>query len=83
MKYFRRYIPTISPTDIGRRYIPIDFETKLCPSVIITDVKIPSVIPLVFFDFLVVSVMIMKCIFNLLFSITEVLVILTLNVIIL
>jgi hypothetical protein len=82
-KYFCRYIPTVSPTDIGRRYIPTDFETELCPTVIITDVKISSVIPLVFSDFLVVSVMIMKCIFNLLFSISEVLVILTLNVIIL
>jgi len=26
------------PTDLGRRYIPKDFETELCPSVIITDI---------------------------------------------
>ena len=39
------------------RYIPTDFETELFPSVIITDKKIPSVIPLVFADFLVVFIL--------------------------
>jgi hypothetical protein len=46
-----RYIPTVSPTDLGCRYIPIDFETELFPSVIITDGKIP----LDFSGFLVVK----------------------------
>jgi hypothetical protein len=32
-----RYIPTVSPTDLGRQYIPTDFKTELCPSVNITD----------------------------------------------
>jgi len=36
------------------RYIPTDLETELCPSVIITDIIVPSVIPLVFSGFLVV-----------------------------
>ena len=53
-EYFRRHIPTVSSRDLVRRYIPTDFETELLPSVIITDGKIPSVIPLVFSDFLVV-----------------------------
>jgi hypothetical protein len=52
---FRRYVPTVSPTDFICRYIPTDFETKLFPSVRITDEKIPWVIPLVFADFLVVT----------------------------
>jgi hypothetical protein len=56
MEIFRRYIPTVSSTDVGHRYIPTDFETELCPSVIIIDRNIPSVIPLVFSGFLVVSV---------------------------
>ena len=37
------------------RYIPTDFETELCSSVKISDEKIPSIIPLVFSDFLVVN----------------------------
>jgi len=41
---FHRYIPTVSPTELVRRYIPTDFETEFSP----------SVIPLVFSDFLVV-----------------------------
>ena len=45
-----RYIPT----EYFRRYIPTDFETELCPSVLITDGNIPSVIPLLFSGFLVV-----------------------------
>ena len=48
-----RYIPT-EPTDLGRRYILIDFETELFPSVIVTDRKILSVILLIFSGFLVV-----------------------------
>jgi len=52
---FRRYVPTVSPTDFICRYIPTDFEMKLFPTVRITDEKIPSVIPLVFADFLVVT----------------------------
>jgi len=48
-----RYILT-EPTDLGRRYIPIDFETELFPSVIVTDRKILSVILLIFSGFLVV-----------------------------
>jgi len=55
MEIFRRYIPTVSPTDVGHRYIPTDFEMELCPSVIITDRNIPLVILLVFFGFLVVQ----------------------------
>ena len=47
------YIPTVSPTELCHRYIPTDFETELFPSVRITDKKIPSVILLVFADFLV------------------------------
>jgi len=39
------------------RYIPTKLETKLFPSVKITDEKIPSVIPLVFADFLVVKIL--------------------------
>jgi hypothetical protein len=53
-KIFCRYIPIVSPTDLGRRYIPTDFETELFSSGIITDEKIPLVIPLVFSGFLVV-----------------------------
>jgi hypothetical protein len=53
-KIFYRYIPIVSPTDLGRRYIPTDFETELFSSGIITDEKIPLVIPLVFSGFLVV-----------------------------
>jgi hypothetical protein len=49
-----RYIPTVSPTGLCCRYIPTNFEMELFPSVIITDGKIPSVIPLVFSGFLVV-----------------------------
>jgi hypothetical protein len=49
-----RYIPTISPIDLCCRYIPTDFEMELFLSVIITDEKILSVIPLVFAGFLVV-----------------------------
>jgi len=41
--------------DIGRWYIPTEFETELCPSLIITDGMFPSVIPLVFSGFLVVK----------------------------
>jgi hypothetical protein len=51
----RRYIPTVSPTDLFHRYIPTDFETELFSSVYITDEKIPSVIPLLFSSFLVVE----------------------------
>jgi hypothetical protein len=51
-----QYIPTVSLTDLGRRYIPTDFETGLCPSVNITDGMFPSVIPLVLSSFLVVTV---------------------------
>jgi len=40
--------------DLCRRYIPIDFEMELCPSVIITDGNNLSVISLVFSDFLLV-----------------------------
>jgi hypothetical protein len=47
----RRYIPM----DIFCRYIPMDFETELFPSVYITDGIFPSVIPLLFSSFLVVS----------------------------
>jgi len=53
-KYFRQYTPTISPTDIGRRYILTEFETELCSLVIINDEIFSSVIPLVFSGFLVV-----------------------------
>jgi len=59
---FRRYILTVSPTGLCRRYIPTDFETELFPSVIITDGKIPSVIPLVFSGFLVVYAV--MCVYN-------------------
>ena len=38
-----------------RRYIPTDFETELCPSVLITDGIFQSVIPLLFSGFLVVE----------------------------
>jgi hypothetical protein len=55
MDGFRRYISTVSPTDVLCRYIPKDFETELFPSVKITDKKIPSVSPLIFTDFLVVT----------------------------
>jgi len=58
-KYFRRYIPTVSPTELVRRYIPSDFETEFSPSVITTDEIFPSVIPLVFSDFLVVVVLVL------------------------
>jgi len=51
---FRRYILTVSPTELVRRYIPTDFETEFSPSVITTDGKFPSVIPLVFSGFPVV-----------------------------
>jgi len=53
---FRRYIPMELPTEWVRRYIPTDFETELFPSVYITDGKIPSVIPLLFSGFLVVKI---------------------------
>ena len=36
---FRRYIPTVLPTNVLCRYIPKDFETELFPSVKITDKK--------------------------------------------
>jgi hypothetical protein len=45
---------------LSRRYIPTDFEMELCPSVIITDGKIPLVIPLVFSGFLVVDYVFLK-----------------------
>jgi hypothetical protein len=51
----RRYIPTVLPMSLCRRYISTDFETELFPSVIITDGKIPLVILLVFSGFLVVE----------------------------
>ena len=54
MELFRHYIPTVSLTGIVCRYIPTELETKLFPSVKIIDENIPSVIPLVFADFLVV-----------------------------
>jgi hypothetical protein len=44
---------------IVRRYIPSDFETEFSPSVITTDEIFPSVIPLVFSDFLVVVVLVL------------------------
>jgi hypothetical protein len=53
-KYFCWYIPTVSPTDVFRRYIPTDFEMEFSPSVITTNGIFPSVIPLVFSGFLVV-----------------------------
>jgi len=56
MKYFCQYIPTVSPSDLCRRYILTDFEMELFSSVIITDRKISSVIPLVFSGFLVVTI---------------------------
>jgi len=43
---YGRYLPTVSPTKLVRRYIPTDFETEFNP----------SVIPLVFAGFLVVNV---------------------------
>ena len=51
---YGRYIPTVSLSEIVCRYIPTELETKLFPSVKITDEKISSVISLVFADFLVV-----------------------------
>jgi hypothetical protein len=45
----------VSPTGLFRRYMPRDFETELFPSVYITNGKILSVIPLVFFGFLIVG----------------------------
>ena len=52
-------VATFQTNCIGRRrygrYIPSELETELLPSVIITDEKIPSVIPLVFAGFLVVK----------------------------
>jgi hypothetical protein len=51
---FRRYILTVSPTKLVRRYIPTDFETEFSLSVITTDGIFPLVIPLVFSGFLVV-----------------------------
>jgi hypothetical protein len=53
-EYFHRYILTVSPTDVFRRYKPTDFETEFSPSVITTDRIFLSVIPLVFSGFLVV-----------------------------
>jgi hypothetical protein len=50
---FHRYILIVSPMELVRRYIPINFEMKLFSSVIITNEKIPSVISLVFASFLV------------------------------
>jgi len=41
-------------TELFRRYIPTKLETKLCPSVKFTDKKIPTIISLVFANFLVV-----------------------------
>jgi hypothetical protein len=52
---YGRYIPTVSLTKLVLRYIPTESETKLFSSIKITDVKCPSVIPLVFADFLVVT----------------------------
>jgi len=43
--------------DVLCRYIPIDFETELFPSVKISDEKISLVISLVFSDFLVVLIL--------------------------
>jgi len=54
---FYRYIPTALPTEWFRRYIPTDFKTELCPSVLITDGIFPSVIPLLFSGFLVVTLL--------------------------
>jgi hypothetical protein len=54
MEYVRRYIPTVLPTEMVCWYILTKLETKLFPLVKITDEKIPSVISLVFTDFLVV-----------------------------
>jgi hypothetical protein len=51
-----RYILTVSPTELVRRYIPTDFEMEFSLSVITTDGIFPSVIPLVFSGFLVVIV---------------------------
>jgi F-box interacting protein len=48
-------MPTELPTEYFCQYIPTDLETELCPSVIITDGIFPSVIPLLFSGFLVVS----------------------------
>ena len=47
-----RYIPTVSPTELVRRYIPTDFEMEFSPSVITTD----GIFPLVFSGFVVVIV---------------------------
>jgi len=54
MNIFHLYIPTVSPTELVRWYIPIDFEMKFSLSVITTDEIFTSVIPLVFSSFLVV-----------------------------
>jgi sensor histidine kinase YesM len=54
-QWYGRYIPTVSLTKLVLRYIPTESETKLFSSIKITDVKCPSVIPLVFADFLVVT----------------------------
>ena len=54
-QWYSRYIPTVSLTKLVLRYIPTESETKLFSSIKITDVKCPSVIPLVFADFLVVT----------------------------
>ena len=53
---YGRYLPTGSPMELCRQYIPTELETKLFPSVRITDEKITSVISLVFAGFLVVIV---------------------------
>jgi len=54
-KIFHRYIPTRTPMELCRRYILIELEMELFPSVRITDEKILSVIPLLFAGFLVVT----------------------------
>jgi hypothetical protein len=54
-KIFHRYIPTGTPMELCRRYIPIELEMELFPSVRITNEKILSVIPLLFAGFLVVT----------------------------
>ena len=51
---FRQYIPIVSPTGIFCRYIPTKVVMELFLLVIFTNEKIPSVISLVFADFLVV-----------------------------
>ena len=55
MDIFRQYIPTVLQTEMVCWYIPTKLETKLFPSVKITDEKISSVISFVFVDFLVIT----------------------------